>query len=73
MQGLIPISNFVQMKPRPGLDTLQRINSVPVERIRADVVSGVLADAMVKKIDAWLSLQEFDPNLEIRFRGSNEE
>ena len=72
-QGLIPMSNFVQMKPGPGLDTLERIDSVPVERIRADVVSGVLADAMVKKIDAWLSQQEFDPNLEVRFRGANEE
>ena len=72
-QGLIPMSNFVQMKPGPGLDTLERIDSVPVERIRADVVSGVLADTMVKKIDAWLSQQEFDPNLEVRFRGANEE
>jgi multidrug efflux pump len=72
-QGLIPMSNFVQIKPGPGLDTLERIDSVPVERIRADVVSGVLADTMVKKIDAWLSQQEFDPNLEVRFRGANEE
>lgn len=72
-QGLIPMSNFVQMKPGPGLDTLERIDSVPVERIRADVVSGVLADTMVKKIDAWLSQQQFDPNLEVRFRGANEE
>jgi multidrug efflux pump len=72
-QGLVPLSNFVQMVPSPGVDTFQRIDSVPVERIRADVVAGVLADAMVKQIDEWLSQQEFDPNLEIRFRGANEE
>ena len=72
-QGLVPMSNFVRMTPAPGVDTFERIDSVPVERIRADVVAGVLADSMVKKIDEWLSQQEFDPNLEIRFRGANEE
>lgn len=72
-QGLVPMSNFVRMSPSPGVDTFQRIDSVPVERIRADVVAGVLADAMVKQIDEWLSQQEFDPNLDIRFRGANEE
>ena len=72
-QGLVPMSNFVRMTPSPGVDTFQRIDTIPVERIRADVVAGVLADTMVKQIDEWLSTQEFDPNLEVRFRGANEE
>ncbi|MEH6593383.1 MAG: efflux RND transporter permease subunit [Halioglobus sp.] len=72
-QGLVPMSNFVRMTPSKGVDTYERIDSVPVERIRADVVAGVLADNMVKVIEEWLSLQAFDPNLEIRFRGANEE
>jgi multidrug efflux pump len=72
-QGLVPMSNFVRMTPAPGVDTFERIDTVPVERIRADVVAGVLADTMVKEIDDWLSQQEFGPNLEIRFRGANEE
>jgi multidrug efflux pump len=72
-QGLVPMSNFVRMTPAPGVDTFERIDAVPVERIRADVVAGVLADAMVKKVDEWLAQQEFDPNLEIRFRGANEQ
>ncbi len=72
-QGLVPMSNFVRMTPAPGVDTFERIDAVPVERIRADVVAGVLADTMVKKIDEWLSQQKFDPNLKIQFRGANEE
>ena len=72
-QGMVPLSNFVRLTPSPGVDTFERIDGVPVERVRADVVEGVLADTMVRRIDQWLSTQEFDPGLEIRFRGANEE
>jgi multidrug efflux pump len=72
-QGMVPLSNFVQLKPAQGVDTFERINGVPVERVRANVAEGVLADTMVKRINQWLSTQEFDPALEIRFRGANEE
>ncbi|MDX1734076.1 MAG: efflux RND transporter permease subunit, partial [Halioglobus sp.] len=40
---------------------------------RADVREGVMADAMVREIDAWLQQQAFDPAVTIRFRGANEE
>ncbi len=72
-QGMVPLSNFVHLTPSPGVDTFERMNGVPVERIRANVVDGVLPDTMVAKIDEWLSTQDFDPALEIRFRGANEE
>ncbi|MHA7815578.1 MAG: efflux RND transporter permease subunit [Pseudohaliea sp.] len=72
-QGRVPLSNFVTMKPRQGVDTLERIDGTPVERVRADVVEGVLADTMVGELEAWLSKQTFDPALDVRFRGANEE
>ncbi len=72
-QGQVPLSNFVTMQPKPGVDTFERIDGTPVERIRADVVEGVLADSMVQRIDQWLGTQTFDPALDIRFRGANEE
>ena len=72
-QGMVPLSNFVKMEPAPGVDTFSRVDGTPVELIRADVVDGVLADAMVGKIDSWLQQQEFDTDLNIRFRGANEE
>jgi multidrug efflux pump len=71
--GLVPISNFVHREPAPNVDTLQRIDGIPVEFIRANVVEGVLADNVVKEIQAWLQTQPFDPDLEIEFRGANEE
>lgn len=72
-QGMVPLSNFITLKPAPGVDAFKRIDGVPVERIRADVAEGVMADAMVREIDAWLQQQTFDPALNIRFRGANEE
>ncbi len=72
-KGMVPLSNFVTMKPAPGVDQLNRVDGVPTELIRADVIDGVLPDAMVARIDAWLGQQQFDPALDIRFRGANEE
>ena len=72
-QGMVPLSNFVRMRPAPGVDALKRIDGRPVELIRANVREGVMADSMVLKIETWLSEQSFDPAMDIRFRGANEE
>jgi multidrug efflux pump len=72
-QGMVPLSNFVKMQPAPGVDTFKRVDGMPVELIRAAVINGVLADTMVGKIDDWLQQQDFDPAVNIRFRGANEE
>ena len=72
-QGMVPLSNFVQMRPAPGVDSLKRVDGRPVELIRANVREGVMADSMVFQIEKWLASQSFDPPIEIRFRGANEE
>ena len=72
-EGMVPLSNFVKIDPAPGVDSFKRIDGIPVELIRADVAEGVMADAMVRQIDAWLQQQDFDPAINIRFRGANEE
>lgn len=71
--GMVPIGNFVKRVPAPNVDTIQRIDGTAVEFIRANVVEGVMADAKVKEIQAWLDTQDFDPRLKITFRGANEE
>lgn len=72
-QGMVPLSHFVTMQPAPGVDVLKRVDGLPVELIRADVQAGVMADAMVRQIESWLAQQTFDPAVDIRFRGANEE
>jgi multidrug efflux pump len=72
-QGMVPLSNFVRMQPAPGVDALKRIDGRPVELIRANVRDGVMADSVVAEIGAWIAKQSFDPAIDIRFRGANEE
>ena len=72
-KGLVPISNFVRREALPNVDTIERVNGIPVKYIRADLAPGVLADDKVREIQSWLETQRFDPDLAIAFRGSNEE
>ena len=71
--GQVPISNFVTRTPVPNVDTIQRIDGDIVEFIRAEVAPGVLADDKVQEIQAWIEAQDFDPRVEVQFRGANEE
>ncbi len=72
-EGLVPISNFVQREAVRNVDTIQRVDGIPVKNIRAGVAPGFLADDMVKEIEKWLETQEFDQRVAITFRGANEE
>ena len=71
--GAIPISNFVDRKPWEKVGTLHRTDSRRVLAVKADVAEGVLADDKVGEIRAWLDTQEFDPRVEIEFKGEDEE
>ncbi|MBL6814612.1 MAG: efflux RND transporter permease subunit [Pseudomonadales bacterium] len=71
--GLVPLANFVTVKPSNNVDTLQRVNGVPIMMILANVGPGVLADTKVKEIQSWIDSQDWPPELRIQFRGANEE
>ena len=72
-RGQVPISNFVTREAAHNIDTIQRVDGKPVEYIRAGVAPDVLADDKVKELQAWLATQQFDPRLDIEFRGADEE
>jgi len=71
--GLVPVSNFVTRSAAPQVGTLDRVDGQRVMTIKADVAPGVLADAKVQEIAAWLAGQDFDPRLDIEFRGEQED
>ncbi|MCY4164844.1 MAG: efflux RND transporter permease subunit [Gammaproteobacteria bacterium] len=71
--GLAPLSNFVTREARPRLDALQRNDQRDMHMIRASVGPGVLPDTKVREIRSWIDSQTFDPLVDIRFRGANEE
>lgn len=72
-RGPVPISNFVKRTPVVRQDAIQRRDQRDMHVIQADVLSGELADAKVREIEAWLATQNFDPGVEIRFRAATEE
>ena len=71
--GLVPLSNFVRWGAAPRVDSIERLNGIPVEYVRAGTAPGVPLGDKVREITAWLDAQAFDPALKIRFRGVNEE
>jgi multidrug efflux pump len=71
--GLVPLSNFVTLEPVPNVDTIQRVDGIPIKKVLANVAPGVLADDKVKEIQAWVDSQDWPPSLKIEFRGANEE
>ncbi|HEX6979692.1 MAG TPA: efflux RND transporter permease subunit [Alphaproteobacteria bacterium] len=72
-QGLVPIANFVERVPKPQTGTIYRVDQQRVMTVKADVQPGVLADAKVEEIRVWLSGQDIDPRVQIRFKGEDEE
>ena len=71
--GAVPLSNFVTRRATPRLDTIQRADQQDIHMIQAGVAPGVLPDAKIREIQAWLDSQTFDPEVNIRFRGTTEE
>ncbi len=71
--GLIPISNFVSLTARPKTGTLKRVDGGRVMTLKADLHEGVLADDIVREIQAWLEAADINPAVDIRFKGEDEE
>jgi multidrug efflux pump len=77
--GLVPISNFVHREAQPQVSTIERINGFRRIMIKAntavDPATGdkINIDEKVGEISAWISQQNFDPAVKVKFRGANEE
>lgn len=77
--GLVPISNFVTREARPQVSSIERINGLRRIVIKAntavDPATGakINVDAKVGELSEWLSQQQLDPAVNVRFRGANEE
>ncbi|MEG3620276.1 efflux RND transporter permease subunit [Magnetovibrio sp. PR-2] len=71
--GMVPIDNFVTMEAQAKTGTISRTDVKRVVMVKSDVVEGVLADEMVKGIQAWLGKADLDPRISIKFKGEDEE
>ncbi|MGE0659693.1 MAG: efflux RND transporter permease subunit, partial [Reyranellaceae bacterium] len=71
--GLVPIGNFVERKAAPKVGKLDRVDGNRVMTVKAEVAPGLLVDAKVKEVQAWIANAELDPRLKVRFKGESEE
>lgn len=71
--GMIPISNFVTVQAAPKSGTLNRVDARKVMTIQADVADGLLPDSELKKLQSALMNAGLDPQVEIQFKGEDED
>ena len=73
--GLVPISNFVERKPKPAIGTINRNDQRRIITIKADVEDGVNVAAKINDVKKWIEVNadKIDPNVTITFKGEDED
>lgn len=72
-KGLVPISTFMTLTPKPRVSVLHRTNSKRSISVEADVGRGVLIDDKVTEIAAWLEKANIDREVNVVFKGEEED
>ncbi|WP_039984509.1 efflux RND transporter permease subunit [Vibrio owensii] len=71
--GLVPITNFAQIKPDHKQDTIRRVDGRRVVNIKADMVEGYNLALELPKITAEVEQLGLPAGIEFKIRGQNEE
>ena len=71
--GAVPVSSFVTTEAAPKVDKIERIDGITRMQVKADVEDGVLADDKVREIRQWLEQHPLDDQVELLYRGADEE
>lgn len=72
-KGMVPVANFVSLKPAPKTGVIQRVDGKRVITVEADVAEGKLADTQLKLLRERLLAGPLDPEVEVLFTGEAEE
>ena len=70
---MVPISNFVKMKPEQQVNSIERVDGHRVYHVRANVKTGENANAQIAKIQDWIKAQSFPSTVHVSFKGGAEE
>lgn len=71
--GAVPVANFVERAPVDSTGTIKRSDARRVMSVKADVADGLLVDAQVKALQAWLADNPLPGNIDAVFKGEDEE
>ena len=72
-KGMIPISNFVQRKAVPKVDTIRRVDARRVITVSANMKEGELLSLELPHLKEQLKTLGLDPQVEIELKGENKE
>ena len=72
-QGMVPVSNFVEQKAKPKVDSIQRVDGRRVVTVMADMAPGQLLNDHLPRLMARLPELNLSKNVSIKIRGDNEE
>ena len=74
---MVPISNFVTLKPVQLTDTIERVDGHRVFHVRANIdksrPNAPIASAEVAKLKQWLATQNIPSEVHVNFKGADEE
>jgi multidrug efflux pump len=73
VQGLVPITNFVEFRPAPKTGVIKRVDGLRTYTLSADVAPGLLVDTQLRMLQLALETEPIDEDVGIRFRGQAEE
>ncbi|MCF6199734.1 MAG: efflux RND transporter permease subunit, partial [Hyphomicrobiaceae bacterium] len=71
--GPVPLSNFVTRRPEPKVSSITRRNGRYMMMVKANANNGVLGSDKVAEVDAWLKQQKWPANIELKFKGADED
>jgi multidrug efflux pump len=71
--GMVPISNFVKLRPAPQVNSIERVDGHRVYHVRANLKPGILPATEVAKLKAWMGTQTFPSSVHVAFKGADEE
>ena len=70
--GMVPISNFVTVRPAQQVNSIERIDGHRVFHVRANLKPGTMPSAEVAKLKDWIATQHFPSNVFVTFKGADE-
>jgi len=71
--SMVPISNFVTLKPAQQVNSIERVDGHRVYHVRANVKPGVNANAEISVIRSWIATQPFPHDVHVAFKGGSEQ
>jgi multidrug efflux pump len=72
-QGMVPLSNFVELQPGPKTGSLKRVNSRRIVTIEAEAAPGYLLNDLVIEMEQQLKQMSFATDIRFTFKGEQEQ